>query len=93
MFNPILVFLLRTSRTPRPRGVDPELEAIPTAAPSTDAIFLVLRRMRLPLILLVVLFAISVFGLALTPGANPDGSPWRMSVFDAFYFMSYTATT
>lgn len=93
MFNPVLLYLLRTSRKPRPRGIDADLAAIPTAAPSTDAIFLVLRRMRGPLILLVGVFAISVFGLALTPGVNPDGTPTHMSVFDAFYVMSYTATT
>ena len=49
--------------------------------------------MRAPLILLIVLFAISVFGLTLVPGTDSDGKPWRMDVFDAFYFMSYTATT
>lgn len=67
------------------------------SASSTDglppaAIFIVLRRMRLPLIVLIVVFAISVLGLTLIEGDSPEG-PWRMSVFDAFYFMSYTATT
>jgi len=61
--------------------------------PSTTAIFLVLRRMRAPLIVLVSLFAVSIFGLTLVPGQDQDGQPWRMDLFDAFYFMSYTATT
>ena len=68
---------------------------IPTTA-SSDAsatIFLVLRRMRAPLIVLIVIFAVSVLGLSLIPGREPDGDPWRMTFFDAFYFMSYTATT
>ncbi|MCA0331832.1 MAG: NAD-binding protein [Actinobacteria bacterium] len=60
---------------------------------SSEAVFLVLRRMRVPLIVLLTLFAISVLGLTLIPGTNPDGTPWRMGFFDAFYFMSYTATT
>ena len=62
-------------------------------APSTGAIFLVLRRMRVPLIVLILVFAISVLGLTLIPGAQPDGGTEPMSFFDAFYFMSYTATT
>jgi Trk K+ transport system NAD-binding subunit len=61
--------------------------------PSTAAIFLVLRRMRAPLIVLVSLFSISIVGLTLVPGQDLDGQPWRMDLFEAFYFMSYTATT
>ena len=57
------------------------------------AVFLVLRRMRIPLITLVLVFAVSVFGLSLIPGEDADGNQVRMTVFDAFYFMSYTATT
>jgi Trk K+ transport system NAD-binding subunit len=49
--------------------------------------------MRVPLVTLVLVFAISVFGLSLVPGEAEDGSPVRMTLFDAFYFMSYTATT
>lgn len=59
---------------------------------SSAAVFIVLRRMRLPLIILIVVFSISVLGLTLIEGDSPEG-PWRMSPFDAFYFMSYTATT
>ena len=43
--------------------------------------------------MLILVFSISVVGLALIPGVDPDGEPARMSLFDAFYFMSYTATT
>ena len=56
-------------------------------------IFLVLRRMRVPLIVLVVIFAVSVLGLSLTPGQDAAGRPARMSIFESFYFMSFTATT
>jgi voltage-gated potassium channel len=52
-------------------------------------IFLVLRRMRVPLITLILIFAVSVLGLSLIPGE--DGAP--LSIFHAFYVMSYTATT
>ncbi len=61
----------------------------------TSTIFLVLRRLRTPLIVLIVIFAVSVLGLTLAPGpAAPDGGPGlRMSFFHAVYFISYTATT
>ena len=49
--------------------------------------------MRAPLITLIVIFFISVVGLTLIPGIGPDGQPARISLFEAFYFMSYTATT
>ncbi|HEY8607940.1 MAG TPA: NAD-binding protein [Noviherbaspirillum sp.] len=56
--------------------------------------FLVLRRMRAPLIVLIVVYAISVLGLTLVPGADADGGPAPpLSFFHAFYFISYTATT
>lgn len=56
--------------------------------------FLVLRRMRAPLIVLIVFYAIAVLGLTIVPGANEDGTPSApMSFFHAFYFISYTATT
>lgn len=56
--------------------------------------FLVLRRMRAPLIALIVFYAIAVLGLTLVPGVNPDGTPAPpLSFFHAFYFISYTATT
>jgi voltage-gated potassium channel len=56
--------------------------------------FLVLRRMRAPLIALIVFYAIAVLGLTIVPGVNEDGTPSPpMSFFHAFYFISYTATT
>lgn len=61
--------------------------------PSTTAIFLVLRKMRAPLIVLISLFAISILGLTIVPGQTIEGQVWRMDPFEAFYFMSYTATT
>jgi voltage-gated potassium channel len=60
---------------------------------ASATIFLVMRRMRAPLIVLIVIFAISTLGLTLIPGQDPQGRPWRMGFFDAFYVMSYTAST
>jgi voltage-gated potassium channel len=67
--------------------------AAASAARASATIFLVLRRMRVPLIVLIVIFAVSVFGLTLIPGQDAQGRPWRMGFFDAFYVMSYTAST
>lgn len=59
-----------------------------------SVLFLVLRRMRAPLIAMILVYAISVFGLVLIPGVDADGKPTPpMTFFDAFYFISYTAST
>ena len=56
--------------------------------------FLILRRMRAPIIVLIVIYAISVIGLTLVPGVDAEGQTTApMSFFHAFYFISYTATT
>ena len=55
--------------------------------------FLILRRMRPPLLVLIVAYAVSILGLTLIPGVDADGQPWRFDFFHAFYFVSYTATT
>ena len=62
-------------------------------AEGSATVFVVLRRMRAPLITLIVIFFISVLGLSLVPGVDAQGQPARLSLFDAFYVMSYTATT
>src|SRR5262245_6369650 len=59
----------------------------------SDILFLILRRLRAPLITVIMVYAISVGGLALIPGQVPDGGREPMSIFHAFYVMSYTATT
>jgi voltage-gated potassium channel len=64
-----------------------------SAAEASETIFLILRRMRVPLILLIVILAISVLGLTLIPGEDLEGRPYRMGFFDAFYVISYTAST
>jgi Trk K+ transport system NAD-binding subunit len=58
-----------------------------------STLLLTLRRLRAPIILLIVVFAIGMVGLVLIPGVDQDGRPWHMSLFQAFYFMTYTAST
>lgn len=56
-------------------------------------IFLVLRRLRRPLLTLISVYTISVLGLVLIPGQDAHGNPWQMSFFHAFYFVSFMSTT
>ncbi|EGV29067.1 TrkA-N domain protein [Thiorhodococcus drewsii AZ1] len=55
--------------------------------------FLVLRRMRAPLLILIVVYAVAMAGMALIPAQDADGRPTSMSLFHAFYFVSYMSTT
>ena len=57
------------------------------------ALFLALRRLRAPFLVIVGVFAVGMAGLALIPGVDADGRPWRFSLAQALYFMAYTATT
>ncbi|MGY1618538.1 potassium channel family protein [Geodermatophilus sp. SYSU D00691] len=96
MGNPLLTFWTRLfgpDQDERRVRRAPVRAAAASAARASEAVFLVMRRMRAPLIVLIVIFAVSVLGLTLIPGVDPEGRPWRMGFFDAFYVMSYTATT
>ena len=81
----------RTSRSGHEAG--PWGGAAVPETPPPAAGFLVLRRMRVPLMVLVLVFSVSVLGLTLVPGEDDQGRPHRLGFFDAFYVMSYTATT
>ena len=56
-------------------------------------IFILLRRLRQPLVVLIGVYAVAVLGFTLIPGVAPDGQPWRMSFLHAFYFVSFLGTT
>jgi Trk K+ transport system NAD-binding subunit len=88
----VLARTLRGGRDPAPRRATLRASAA-SAARASASIFLVLRRMRTPLIVLIVIFAVTVLGLTLIPGQDDQGRPWHMGFFDAFYVMSYTAST
>ncbi|TRW46972.1 NAD-binding protein [Georgenia yuyongxinii] len=93
MGNPLLTFWYRLFG---PAPTPPEEVLALRGAPreqATAAVFLVLRKMRPPLIVLVLIFAVSVLGLMLIPGQGPDGQPRQMGMLHAFYVMAYTATT
>jgi len=91
--NPLLVFWAQLFSRPEPVSRVPEHAHIESSSQASSTIFLVMRRMRTPLITLIVIFAVSVLGLHAIPGVDPEGRPARISLFESFYFMSYTATT
>ncbi len=64
-----------------------------TRIPSHRGLFVLLRRLRAPLALLIIAYAIAVWGFTLMPGQTPDGKPWQMSFFHAFYVVSIIGTT
>ncbi len=56
-------------------------------------IFLLLKRIRLPILLLIVSYSIVILGFVLIPGQDDQGNVWHMSFFHAFYFVSFMGST
>ena len=49
--------------------------------------------MRMPTIVVILTYTISIVGLLLIDGIDDKGNVYKMSIFDAFYFITYTAST
>jgi voltage-gated potassium channel len=60
---------------------------------NNSVLFLGLRHLRGPLILMVSVFAVGIGGLVLIPGVDAQDQRWHLTFAQALYFMSYTATT
>ncbi len=58
-----------------------------------SSLFIILQRMRRPFIVIIISYTIAIIGLLIIDGVDNNGNPYKMSIFDAFYFVSYTATT
>lgn len=52
-----------------------------------------MRRMRTPLIVLILVYFFSTFALISVPGVDDAGKPYHMSFLDAAYFMAILQTT
>ncbi len=87
MPRPLRLWSRRRVATP------PTPVAIPTTVPTTEVIFLIMRRMRAPLIVIITIFSFCTAGMMLMPGVDPQGNPYRLNIFDAFYQMTITLTT
>ena len=58
-----------------------------------NSLWIVLQRMRMPFLVIVSTYFISMIGMVMIPGLDSNGKEYHMSIFDAFYFITYTATT
>ena len=58
-----------------------------------NSLFIVLQKMRKPFLVILITYAIAILGLTLIDGVDSNGNIYNMTIFDAFYFISYTATT
>ena len=63
------------------------------ASRTRHGIFILLRRLRKPLTILICVYAVAVLGFTLVPGVDPEGQPWSMSFLHSFYFVSFLGTT
>lgn len=58
-----------------------------------SSLWIVFHKMRMPFIVIILTYTISITGLLIIEGVDSNGNPYHMSIFDAFYFITYTATT
>ncbi|WP_419769354.1 MAG: potassium channel family protein [Candidatus Marinarcus sp.] len=58
-----------------------------------SSLWIVLLKMRMPFIVIIVTYTIAIIGLLVINGVDENGNPYHMTIFDAFYFVTYTATT
>jgi len=49
--------------------------------------------MRLPFTVIVITYAIAMTGLLFIPGVDDQGNEYHFTIFESFYFITYTATT
>ncbi|WP_024790917.1 MULTISPECIES: potassium channel family protein [unclassified Lebetimonas] len=60
---------------------------------NNQAIWIILKKLRAPFLVLLLTFSISIAGLMLIPAVDNQGHIYHLNFFDAFYFVSYMATT
>jgi len=62
-------------------------------SPTNDIVWMTMRRMRTPLIVLLLVYFFSIMAMIAVPGMDPEGHPFHMSFLDAAYFMAILQTT
>jgi voltage-gated potassium channel len=58
-----------------------------------DFFYLVIAKLRFPIILMLSVYLISVLGLVFIDGIDNNGNVYNLSVFDAIFITIYTSTT
>ena len=66
---------------------------MPRQAPMNDFVWMTMRRMRTPLIVVILVYFFSTITMTLVPGVDPSGEPFHMSFLDAAYFIAIMQTT
>ena len=61
--------------------------------PMNDIVWMTMRRMRTPLIVLILVYFFSTMAMMAVPGMDAEGKPFYMSFLDASYFMAILQTT
>lgn len=56
-------------------------------------VWIIIRRLRFPILIIIITFSIAILGMVLIPGMDDQGRVYHLSIFDAFYFVSYMAST
>lgn len=59
----------------------------------SSSLWLILQRMRTPFLVIIITYTVSIIGLLIIDGMDNNGNVYKLTIFDAFYFISYTATT
>jgi voltage-gated potassium channel len=58
-----------------------------------DIVWLTMRRLRTPLIVMIIVYSLSVFIMVHIPGQDEAGNPVQVGYLDAVYFIAIMATT
>jgi Trk K+ transport system NAD-binding subunit len=58
-----------------------------------NALWIILQKLRTPLLVIIVTYSIAMLGMVLIPGMDDNGNVYHLTFFDAFYFVSYMAST
>lgn len=58
-----------------------------------EVVFLIIRQMRRPAFVLLIAYSVAMIGIVLIPTVAPDGEMTHLTIFQAFYWVTYTATT
>ena len=58
-----------------------------------SSLYIILQKMRKPFLVIIATYVFSIIGFLLIDGKDSNGNLYHMTIFDAFYFVSYTATT
>ena len=66
---------------------------MPANSPMNDIVWMTMRRMRTPLIVLILVYYFSIMAMMAVPGIDAEGRPFHMGFLDAAYFMAILQTT